>query len=409
MPETKKRRGRKLPKSIERILSSAGRSAAGWSVLASDLRRSGLPGIVAAFAVTVAVGAAAVLLAEHGGNGGMFGNVFDAVWWALVTIATVGYGDLYPTSPAGRVWAMGLIVVGVVVTSVLSGAVASLLVERRIREGKGLQDVVAKNHIVLCGWNGNAVSVLAGLVSSKSGSVPVVLVNALESDRVDAIRAGFPSLDIRFVRGDFTNEAVLRRASVSQARSVIVIPDSSLTGSLSGADERTILGALALRSLNPELAIGAELLSADNEAHLRRAGISDVMVAGTISGYLLSASTDSPSVPRAAQELIAPDSQNRLREAPMPSSLVGLSFAEASQWFMKNGMGVLVGVLSREKAVSFADLLSDDSSAIDAFIRKKFQEAEIDLAATDESGEQLRLAPPPDYLIRDGDTAFVIG
>ncbi len=409
MHDTKKKRGKESKRLLEKILSSIRKTISSWMVLAADLRRSGLPGISAVFVGTIAVGSILVFLVERSTNGQMFRNLFDAVWWALVTIATVGYGDMYPSSPAGRLWAMGLIMVGVVVTSVLSGAVASLLVERRIREGKGLQDVVAKGHIVICGWNGNAPSVLEGLAASRVGKSPVVLVNALDADSIDAVRASFPSMDVRFVRGDFTNEAVLRRASVGQAKTAIIIPDSSLNGNLAGADERTVMGALALRGLNPDLLIGAELLSSDNEVHLKRAGVSDVMVAGTLSGYLLSASADSPGVPLAARELITPSSKYRLREEAIPGNLVGKEFAEASQWFLRNGKGVLVGILSREKSVSFVDLLSDDSSAIDAFIRKKFQEAEIDITEATGSGEQLHLAPPPDYRIREDDAAFVVG
>ncbi len=398
----RKERHSTLSETIKRIRSS-------WAGLGSDMRRSGLPGISIAFGLTALLGAALVLAAEHASNAQMFGDFFDAVWWAVVTIATVGYGDKFPVSPAGRAWAIVLIMLGVVVTSVLSGAVASLLVERRIREGKGLQDVISKGHTLVCGWNGNAASVLEGLSSARGRKPSAVLVNALESDRVDAIRSRFPTLDIRFVRGDFTSENILRKAAAAQAASAIVLPDDSLNGNLTGADERTILGVLALKSINPELSIGAELLSGDNAPHLRRAGVSDVLVSGELSGYLLSSTAESRSVPQAARELIAPANPARLREEELPQLLVGKSFADAADWFVRNGKGVIVGVVSREKSVSFTDLLSDDSSAIDAFIRKKFQEAEIDLAQALEGAEHVKLAPGAEYVLRETDSLFVVG
>lgn len=391
------------------IIEPLRRFLASWKGLGSDLRRSGLPGISAAFLLVAFGGAAIVLFAEREENARMFGDFFDALWWSMVTIATVGYGDMFPVTAAGRLWTMLFIILGVVVTSILSGAVASLLVERRIREGKGLQDVPAKNHTILCGWNGNAPAVLEGLSAVRGKKPQVVLVNALEGERIDTLRAQFPLLDIRFVRGDFTNEAILRKASAHQARDAIVIPDASVSGGLAGADERTILGVLALKSLNPELSIGAELLSGDNAPHLRRAGVSEVMVAGELAGYFLSSTTESKSLPAAARQLIEPTNPARLREEALPAPLIGKSYADAADWFVRNGKGVIIGIVSRDKGVSFSDLLSDDSSAIDSFIRRKFQEAEIDLAGAHDTGERIRLAPDAAYQLRETDALFVIG
>ena len=98
----------------------------------------------------------------------------------------------------------------------------------------------------------------------------------------------------------------------------------------------------------------------------------------------------------------------RLKEATLPAALVGKTFAEASAWFLSNGKGVLVGVLSEEKGVSLDDLLGDNSNAIDSFIKRKFMEAEINLAAEASAGSEVRLAPGPDYQFKEGDLAFVV-
>lgn len=54
-----------------------------------------------------------------------------ALWWAVTTVTTVGYGDVVPKEPAGRAVASGLMIVGYSSLSLLTGIIASLLVSRR--------------------------------------------------------------------------------------------------------------------------------------------------------------------------------------------------------------------------------------------------------------------------------------
>lgn len=66
-------------------------------------------------------------------------------------------------------------------------------------------------------------------------------------------------------------------------------------------------------------------------------------------------------------------------------------------------------MLSEEKSMSLVDILSEDSSGIDAFIKKKFTEAEINLENEQEVTLQINVNPDPGYKIHPDDSAFVIG
>lgn len=76
------------------------------------------------------VGALAVLDAEENAPGANIKSFGDALWWAVVTITTVGYGDRYPITTLGRFVAVGLMVGGVAVIGVVTASVASWLVEQ---------------------------------------------------------------------------------------------------------------------------------------------------------------------------------------------------------------------------------------------------------------------------------------
>jgi voltage-gated potassium channel len=76
------------------------------------------------------VGALAVLDAEQNVPGSNIRNFGDALWWALVTITTVGYGDHYPVTLVGRLVAAGLMIGGIAVIGVVAAALASWLVDQ---------------------------------------------------------------------------------------------------------------------------------------------------------------------------------------------------------------------------------------------------------------------------------------
>lgn len=83
---------------------------------------------VGATALTVLIAGLAVLDAEQ--DGGAITTFGDAIWWAFVTITTVGYGDLSPVTAAGRAVALGLMIGGIALIGVVTATLASWIVER---------------------------------------------------------------------------------------------------------------------------------------------------------------------------------------------------------------------------------------------------------------------------------------
>ena len=82
----------------------------------------------------VVVGAAALTLAVEEGGPGSIDTFGDALWWAVTTITTVGYGDTYPVTPAGRGIAAFLMVAGIALFGVLTANVAAFFIEREQEE-----------------------------------------------------------------------------------------------------------------------------------------------------------------------------------------------------------------------------------------------------------------------------------
>ncbi len=344
---------------------------------------------------------------EANHNNAMYTNFFDGIWWSLVTITTVGYGDKFPQSVAGRIFAMLLMLSGIALTTLISGTIASIFVERRIREGKGLQMIKTKDHIVVCGYNKNILSVLEGFTHTLEKPT-IVLVNSMDSNEFESLQASVPGAVLKFVKGDFTQDKLLNMASIKTARSCIIIPDYNKETGFSNADEKTILACLTIRSLAPDIRITACIVKPESKSHLIRSHIDDIILQDEFISFLITASGCNSGVSEAVTAMLDYKSAQALHKISFPSDLIGKTFQEAVQWFLVNKKAVLVGVLSQEKSVTLDDLLSDDSSAIDRFIKRKFEEANI--SVDDETTQaNIKLAPDPSYIITQNDAAFIIG
>lgn len=377
--------------------------------LLERLRRERVFGILGALVVVVLASATGIYIFEGGNPRAEIQGFGDALWWAIVTVATVGYGDVVPRTTGGRIVAVGTILGGVGLLSIITATIASVFVERKIREERGLEAVKLKGHVVLCGWNPWAEETIEGLVrEAGKGRLKLVLVNELPADQVEAIRQKHDGEEIDFVRGNFVYENVLRRANVQSAAAVIVLPDTSGGRSLDRADERTILATLAVKSMAPRTRTCAELLDGTNRPHLERANVDEVIVRGERTGLVLAGAALSPGLTEVLDGILSVGSEHALVRVEVPERFVGRPVGELRRHLAEEQRGVLVALVREPPTFRLTDLLSHDMSAIDHFIKRKFEEAEIPLMVRGKR-HQARVNPGDEELVERGDAAFVIG
>jgi voltage-gated potassium channel len=122
------------PLKILAIFTTGNRIVTGHGIL-----KTGQAVLVSAV-LLVWVGAVAIFNVESGRPGAMIESFGDALWWAVVTVTTVGFGDFVPVTATGRVLASGLMVVGIALIGVVTASVAAwfvrLTTERGEREGE---------------------------------------------------------------------------------------------------------------------------------------------------------------------------------------------------------------------------------------------------------------------------------
>jgi voltage-gated potassium channel len=107
-------------------------AAKGLREVREVLRRRGLSWVLLIVLVLNLIAAAAVLEFERGDPTANIGSYPDALWWAVTTITTVGYGDRFPMSPAGRSVAVVLMIAGIAMFGVITASIAAYFVSTRL-------------------------------------------------------------------------------------------------------------------------------------------------------------------------------------------------------------------------------------------------------------------------------------
>src|SRR5215471_2035435 len=200
-------------------------------------------------------------------------NVWDALYMTVTTVATVGYGEIHPLSPSGRLFTVALIFGGVGTAFYTVTLLATVIVEgglhqrlERRRAARMLEHI--KDHFIVCGY-GRIGSIIAAELHQQG--VPLAVIER-DPERVrQAIDRGWLALE-----ADASREEVLARAGIHRARGLITAV---------GTDAENVFTVLTARVMRPDLFIIARVESDDAEHKLKRAGADRV-----ISPYHIGAS-----------------------------------------------------------------------------------------------------------------------
>lgn len=340
--------------------------------------------------------------AEYGTNEQVT-NYFDALYWGVMSATTVGYGDITPKTHLGRIAAAAMALLFLTVLPVLWATVTSIYISRKIRGESGLERINFQRHILLCGWNNAAKSVLAGL-ELRGERQRVVIVGELAQDLVEDLFNEFPRLKLNYIRGSYTSEATLARANCREAAVAIVLVNYS-EESYTRSDELAVLSVLTLRRLAPRLRIIAECFSSGYRGHLRSAGADKVTVTGELDGFMLTASALSPGLDSTIKEALTFGQGGELWTRPVPGEYAGKTFRELAQHWLAEKCWVLMGLIREKRQIGIQDILAGERSSLDEFILRRFEESGRGLGG---ASHVHFLNPGPDYKLESGDVAIVL-
>lgn len=274
-------------------------------------------------------------------------SLFDAIWYTLVTITTVGYGDIAPTSVIGRITAMILLIAGVAIFGALSGKFASFLFERQQKKDRGLLKMTnMKNHFLILGWKQNFSKILEGILYANP-EIPadkMVLLNNAPLSEIEVIKSDERFKNINFLHGDFTDEGTLLKAQLSTADRAVILADTSENFSTLEIDSRTVLAVITIKNLNPKIYCVAEILDTKFEKHLTLAHCDEIILSSDYEQNLLVKASAGKGMSHILRELISDDNDSGILIENIPDKFIGKPYQD-----FKNSLAsqkdILIGLL----------------------------------------------------------------
>lgn len=376
-----------------------------FAIVFNAVRHDGRVQFAAVFAAFVVVGTVMMHLLEGGATGSAFADLFSDFWFTVVTITTVGYGDIAPTQPAARLWAMLEMVVGIGLVGVITGAIASALVEGNRRRALGLAPLShVQDHIVVCGWKRDMRNILLGILHANPAltSYDLVLVTAHAPNEIGDLRREGTLRGLHFVYGSHTDRTVLEMAQVQRAQRVIILADES--GRHSGdPDSRTVLAATAVEAITSAVYTCTEIVQPHFADYLRPAGVEEVVLEARNSRALIVAGSLGEGLANVMARFL-PESGQQLRVVDVPPAMVGATYAELAERARERGylpIGMLdnTGSLYERKEERIAEALR--------LVDRREAVARL-LSAAHLVSNVPRLAPPLDWIVRPNSKIVVL-
>jgi len=211
-------------------------------------------------------------------------SFIDALWLVMEGITTTGFGDVVPTTTAGRVITMFLLVAGIGFFTYVLGTAFSDILEGRLADVWGKKRMLREisrlsGHIIVCGAGRVGSEVISELI--KEGQKFVVIEK--DASRLEEMRT---ERKIFFIAGDATEDKILLAAGVDRAKGVI----TTLAD-----DAENLLITITCRDINPAVRIVARANRPESVQKLKRSGADTVVCPAAIAGNRMALASLKPA------------------------------------------------------------------------------------------------------------------
>lgn len=263
-------------------------------------------------------------------------SLLDGIWWSIVTVTTVGYGDISPSSIPGQIIAVYLMFFSVFILAFIGAVIASVLVDTKIKKDLGMKSHKVTEHIIICEWNARAEGIVREFrADSQTADTPIVLV----ADNID--HKPIDDEDFHFIRGNI-NEKSLRQAGLFDAHTVVILGDDTLEPT--ARDGKVVMTTLTVKHINRDAYTIVELADKNNLRHVELANADEIIISSELAVGLISQAALDHGIGRVVSEMLRKDEGNELYRIPIPPHLVGHKFIDVFTKMMQEYQATVLAV-----------------------------------------------------------------
>lgn len=364
---------------------------------------SGLFQTFIGFISFLVIAAVLMLFLESSQDTSEIKDLFNSLWFSIVTVTTVGYGDLSPISPTGKVAAIVIMFIGIIYIGILTGSITSWLVERNRKKILGLVPVRKKEgHFLILGWREGMDDLLKDVMSLlQQESSHFVLVNNVSVQQINDLKRDHQLKDISFLSGDHTSTEVLQNANALNAGKALIVSDTHSGKTAEETDFISILATVAVKRINPKIYTIVEITEPDYLPYLTHVDVEEIVLNRFGARAYLSNLALMEGFNNVFRQLFSMN-QGILRIKALPPEYIGETY---SSYRSSENNAFVIGLLEntgnlRKRKQEKMEQIQKSASiqkAIGSLMELKRMESNVPV-----------FHPPPDYIIRENSAAIVL-
>lgn len=252
----------------------------------------------------------------------------DALWYSMVTLTTVGYGDFFPKTAGGRfLVGVPLMVIGIGLLGFILSVVATALITSKTKELKGMSSVKFSGHLVLINFPGlpKLLRLLDELANDpRIGQAAHIVL--IDKD-LDELPSALGARHVRYVRGDPTRDDTLHRAGINEAHHAIVLTRDAGDPA---SDNLNVSIALAIESRAHQVNTVVECIDPGTKELLAKAGCDRVVCSAHFDALYVSQELLNPGTQEIVADLLSNGQGQQLYLTPIQAA-AGARFKDVAQ------------------------------------------------------------------------------